>query len=56
MTGGPNKRYVNSVSLIDRTARIGFPLSFSSLILLYWLVYVTYQDDFPWVPGQEFKS
>lgn len=54
-TGGANKRYVNSVSLIDRTARIGFPLSFGTLILLYWLVYVTYQDDFPWVAEQDFN-
>lgn len=47
--GGNKKRYINSVSLIDRSARIGFPMSFGILILLYWLVYVTYQDDFPWV-------
>lgn len=49
---GYNKRYINSVSLIDRSARIGFPLSFGILILLYWLIYVTYQDDFPWFKEQ----
>lgn len=48
-SGGTKKRYINSVSLIDRSARIGFPLSFGILILLYWLMYVTYQDDFPMV-------
>lgn len=48
--GGGTNRYVNSVSLIDRTARIGFPMSFTILNILYWLVYVTFQDDFPWVP------
>lgn len=50
--GGYKKRYINSVSLIDRSARIGFPLSFTILILLYWLVYVTYQDDFPMIKEQ----
>lgn len=50
--GGNKKRYINSVSLIDRSARIGFPLSFGILILLYWLIYVTYQDDFPMVKEQ----
>lgn len=42
----PN-RHSNSVSLIDRAARVGFPMSFFILNLLYWLVYVTYQEDFP---------
>lgn len=50
--GGTKKRYINSVSLIDRSARIGFPLSFGILILLYWLIYVTYQDDFPMIKQQ----
>lgn len=50
--GGNKKRYINSVSLIDRSARIGFPLSFGILILLYWLIYVTYQDDFPLIKQQ----
>lgn len=40
-------RYINSVSLIDRTARVGFPMSFGILNILYWLVYVTFQEDFP---------
>lgn len=44
-------RYINSVSLIDRTARVGFPMSFGILNILYWLVYVAFQEDFP-VPGQ----
>lgn len=44
-------RYINSVSLIDRTARVGFPMSFGVLNVLYWLVYVTFQEDFP-VHGQ----
>lgn len=51
-SGGNKKRYINSVSLIDRSARIGFPLSFGILILLYWLIYVTYQDDFPMIKQQ----
>lgn len=46
-------RYVNSVSLIDRSARIGFPMSFGILNLLYWLVYVVFQDNFPWVEVKE---
>lgn len=52
ISGGNKKRYINSVSLIDRSARIGFPLSFTILILLYWLIYVTYQDDFPMIKEQ----
>ncbi|KAJ6638698.1 Gamma-aminobutyric acid receptor subunit alpha-6 [Pseudolycoriella hygida] len=49
-------RYVNSVSLIDRTARIGFPMSFTILNILYWLVYVTFQEDFPFVPNNDIKK
>lgn len=49
-------RYVNSVSLIDRSARIGFPMSFGVLNLLYWLIYVTFQDDFPWVAVKEMTN
>ncbi|XP_044254225.1 gamma-aminobutyric acid receptor alpha-like isoform X2 [Tribolium madens] len=41
-------RHVNSVSLIDRAARILFPASFGFLNLIYWLIYFTYQDDFKW--------
>lgn len=40
LSGGNKKRYINSVSLIDRSARVCFPMSFTILILLYWLVYV----------------
>lgn len=28
-------------------------MSFGILILLYWLIYVTFQDDFPWVEDQK---
>ncbi|KAF2902243.1 hypothetical protein ILUMI_03941 [Ignelater luminosus] len=41
-------RHVNSVSCIDRAARILFPTSFALLNLCYWLVYVHYQEDFSW--------
>lgn len=41
-------RHVNSVSYIDRAARIFFPASFGLLNLCYWLVYVTWQEDFKW--------
>ncbi|CAH1370142.1 gamma-aminobutyric acid receptor subunit alpha-6 isoform X1 [Tenebrio molitor] len=41
-------RHVNSVSLIDRAARILFPASFGFLNLIYWMIYFTYQDDFKW--------
>lgn len=55
MTVGTS-RYVNSVSLIDRTARIGFPMSFTILNILYWLVYVTFQEDFPYVANNDIKN
>ncbi|KAG5682912.1 hypothetical protein PVAND_012230 [Polypedilum vanderplanki] len=38
-----SKKHVNSVSLIDRTARVIFPTSFGILNLLYWL-YLYYHD------------
>ncbi|GAB0097059.1 Gamma-aminobutyric acid receptor alpha-like [Sergentomyia squamirostris] len=41
-------RHVNSVSLIDRMARVLFPLSFLIFNLMYWLAYGPYQDGFPW--------
>ncbi|GLH14021.1 Gamma-aminobutyric acid receptor subunit beta-like, partial [Gryllus bimaculatus] len=41
-------RYVNSVSHIDRAARIFFPASFGLLNVLYWLAYYKYQEDFRW--------
>ncbi|XP_031783665.1 gamma-aminobutyric acid receptor alpha-like isoform X1 [Nasonia vitripennis] len=42
------ERYINSVSHIDRAARIVFPASFTLLIVCYWMVYVTYQEEFKW--------
>ncbi|KAL3266303.1 hypothetical protein HHI36_010482 [Cryptolaemus montrouzieri] len=41
-------QHVNSVSLIDRTARILFPVSFAVLNFCYWLIYFMYHDDFEW--------
>ncbi|KAK4887233.1 hypothetical protein RN001_003504 [Aquatica leii] len=46
--GHHGTRYVNSVSYIDRAARILFPASFALLNLFYWLVYVLYQEEFKW--------
>lgn len=43
-------RYVNSVSLIDTTARVVFPASFTILNILYWLAFYTYQKDFTFTP------
>ncbi|PSN48892.1 hypothetical protein C0J52_09671 [Blattella germanica] len=45
---GAIARHVNSVSHIDRAARILFPASFGLLNLFYWVVYYTCQDDFGW--------
>ncbi|KAH8368810.1 hypothetical protein KR084_007995, partial [Drosophila pseudotakahashii] len=45
--GGANC-YVNSVSLIDRVARIAFPMSFAFLNLLYWWAYGMYKKEFSW--------
>lgn len=47
-----SSRYINSVSTIDQFARIFFPLSFATLNLMYFLCYVTFQDDFPGVKNQ----
>ncbi|XP_018579320.1 gamma-aminobutyric acid receptor subunit alpha-2 isoform X1 [Anoplophora glabripennis] len=41
-------RHVNSVSLIDRAARILFPASFGFFNLCYWMVYFMTQEDFKW--------
>lgn len=49
IAGGKN-RYVNSVSLIDRTARIVFPTSFAILQIIYWLAFFTYQKEFTFTP------
>ncbi|XP_070491785.1 gamma-aminobutyric acid receptor subunit alpha-1 isoform X5 [Chironomus tepperi] len=40
-----SKKHVNSVSLIDRAARVFFPTSFGILNLLYWL-FLYYHDTF----------
>jgi gamma-aminobutyric acid receptor subunit alpha len=37
---------MNSVSEIDRTARVLFPASFFMLNFLYWLGYVALEEDF----------
>ncbi|XP_024945828.1 gamma-aminobutyric acid receptor alpha-like isoform X3 [Cephus cinctus] len=42
------ERHVNSVSYIDRVARIVFPASFGFLNVCYWVIYVTYQEEFKW--------
>ncbi|XP_025833300.1 gamma-aminobutyric acid receptor subunit alpha-6 [Agrilus planipennis] len=41
-------RHVNSVSYIDRAARVLFPTSFGLLNLCYWFVYVQFQENFEW--------
>ncbi|VEN48841.1 unnamed protein product [Callosobruchus maculatus] len=41
-------RHVNSVSLIDRTARVVFPASFGFFNLFYWMAYFMLQDNFKW--------
>lgn len=41
-------RRVNSVSLIDRIARVAFPMSFALFNLLYWLAYGMYKKEFSW--------
>lgn len=42
------ERHINSVSYIDRVARVVFPASFTFLNIFYWVVYVTYQEEFKW--------
>ncbi|CAO1385358.1 unnamed protein product [Diamesa hyperborea] len=46
-SSGPTK-HVNSVSMIDRTARVIFPMSFFTLNLLYWL-FLYYHNYFHWI-------
>ncbi|KAH0955354.1 hypothetical protein HN011_004832 [Eciton burchellii] len=46
--GNRISRHTNSVSRIDRVARIVFPASFGLLNVCYWVVYVTYQEEFKW--------
>ncbi|XP_024874547.1 gamma-aminobutyric acid receptor alpha-like isoform X1 [Temnothorax curvispinosus] len=43
-----SRRHINSVSYIDRVARIVFPASFGLLNVCYWVAYVTYQEEFKW--------
>ncbi|XP_071653113.1 uncharacterized protein [Temnothorax longispinosus] len=43
-----SRRHKNSVSYIDRVARIVFPASFGLLNVCYWVAYVTYQEEFKW--------
>ncbi|KAH8341118.1 hypothetical protein KR074_005136 [Drosophila pseudoananassae] len=45
---GQTANYVNSVSLIDRIARIAFPTSFAFFNFLYWLSYGMYKKEFSW--------
>lgn len=40
--------HINSVSLIDRSARVLFPASFALLNMFYWMVYAFSSDDFAW--------
>ncbi|KAJ8919451.1 hypothetical protein NQ315_016551 [Exocentrus adspersus] len=49
-SGSPHghTRHVNSVSLIDRAARVLFPASFGFFNLCYWMVYFMSQEDFKW--------
>ena len=46
--GGMTSRHVNSVSHIDKTARILFPASFGLLNLFYWVAYYTCPEEFVW--------
>ncbi|XP_059060236.1 gamma-aminobutyric acid receptor alpha-like [Achroia grisella] len=43
-----NRGHINSVSHIDRAARVMFPASFALLNLFYWMVYAFSNDDFAW--------
>ena len=45
---GAIARHVNSVSHIDRAARVLFPASFGLLNLFYWVIYYTCQEEFDW--------
>ncbi|XP_066583017.1 gamma-aminobutyric acid receptor subunit alpha-6 [Prorops nasuta] len=47
-SGDPLTRHINSVSYIDRVARVIFPASFGFLNICYWVVYVTCQEEFQW--------
>ncbi|KAH9640652.1 hypothetical protein HF086_000596 [Spodoptera exigua] len=43
-----SRGHINSVSHIDRAARVMFPASFALLNLFYWMVYAFSSDDFAW--------
>ncbi|KAJ8726896.1 hypothetical protein PYW08_015293 [Mythimna loreyi] len=43
-----SRGHINSVSHIDRAARVMFPASFALLNLFYWMVYAFSNDDFAW--------
>ncbi|CAB3256647.1 unnamed protein product [Arctia plantaginis] len=43
-----SRGHINSVSHIDRAARVLFPASFAVLNLFYWMVYAFSNDDFAW--------
>ncbi|EDW00411.1 GH12851 [Drosophila grimshawi] len=45
---GRGASYVNSISLIDRVARVAFPMTFALFNLLYWLAYGMYKKEFSW--------
>lgn len=45
---GRGMSYVNSISLIDRVARVAFPMTFALFNLLYWLAYGMYKKEFSW--------
>ncbi|KAF7274180.1 hypothetical protein GWI33_013152 [Rhynchophorus ferrugineus] len=46
--GHHSTRHVNSVSLIDRTARVVFPASFGLFNIIYWMMYIMTQENFKW--------
>ncbi|CAH2208796.1 jg1385, partial [Pararge aegeria aegeria] len=43
-----NRGHINSVSHIDKAARVLFPASFALLNLFYWLIYAFANDTFAW--------
>ncbi|CAG9563559.1 unnamed protein product [Danaus chrysippus] len=43
-----NRGHINSVSHIDRAARVLFPASFALLNLFYWMIYAFSNDTFAW--------
>ncbi|XP_045763812.1 gamma-aminobutyric acid receptor alpha-like isoform X1 [Maniola jurtina] len=43
-----NRGHINSVSHIDKAARVLFPASFALLNLFYWMVYAFSNDTFAW--------